>query len=60
MLRHTTAHRHARNERIDNGVRQIEVPWARKGKAFTFLFEQTALERGQVDYVTDNQVLALA
>ena len=27
----------------DHGVRQVEVPWARKGSAFTLLFEQAAL-----------------
>lgn len=27
----------------EHGVRQIEVPWARKGSAFTLLFEQAAL-----------------
>ena len=27
----------------EHGVKQIEVPWARKGSAFTLLFEQAAL-----------------
>ena len=27
----------------EHGVRLVEVPWARKGSAFTLLFEQTAL-----------------
>ena len=27
----------------EHGVRQIEVPWARKGSKFTLLFEQTAM-----------------
>ena len=27
----------------DHGVRQVDVPWARKGSAFTLLFEQAAL-----------------
>ena len=27
----------------EHGVRQVEVPWARKGSAFTLLFEQAAL-----------------
>jgi len=27
----------------EHGVKQIEVPWARKGSKFTLLFEQAAM-----------------
>jgi len=39
-------HIHARVPRVgcsEHGIRRVEVPWARKGSAFTLLFEQAAL-----------------